>query len=138
MYRSEDGGYSWQKINSGLIVRSVYDLVISGDGGHLYAATDGGGVSRLDLFGVAPEAGTALVSTDAPFTGEGSPSDDPSQNVEEPQTDETSQNVEEPQSDGPPPEEDPVDQKEKFKLPCPGNALPLLIVGLAWFDKQRR
>ena len=132
MYRSGDGGYSWQKINSGLIVRSVYDLVISGDGGHLYAATDGGGVSRLDLFGVAPEAGTALVSTDAPFTGEGSPSDDPSQNVEEPQT------------DGPPPEfesspeEDPIDQKEKFKLPCPGNALPLLIVGLVLFDKQRR
>ena len=126
MYRSEDGGYSWQKTNKGLNIRAILGLVISGDGGHLYASTDGGGVFRLDLYGFAPQPSTPLVSTAAEYTGEGALTDDPSQNVEEPIT------------DGPPPEEDLVGQKEKFKIPCPGNALPLFIVGLAWFDKQRR
>ncbi|MDH3942827.1 MAG: hypothetical protein OEV06_01865 [Anaerolineae bacterium] len=71
VYRSEDGGHTWTKINNGLVVRSVSNLAISTDGAHLYAATDGAGVLRLDLNGVPPQSGTPLISTHAPFVGEG-------------------------------------------------------------------
>ena len=54
VYRSTDGGATWKAINSGLQMRAVVDLDISADGQHLYAATDGGGVYRLDINGKAP------------------------------------------------------------------------------------
>jgi photosystem II stability/assembly factor-like uncharacterized protein len=49
VYRSTDGGNSWTLINNGLTMRSINSLAISDDGLHLYAATEGGGVYRLDL-----------------------------------------------------------------------------------------
>jgi hypothetical protein len=42
-------------INNGLLMRSVNALAISSDGMHLYAATEGGGVYRLDINGKPPE-----------------------------------------------------------------------------------
>jgi photosystem II stability/assembly factor-like uncharacterized protein len=56
VYRSQDGGQTWTKINSGLSFRAATGLGISSDGLHLYLATDGGGVFRLDLNGQSPAA----------------------------------------------------------------------------------
>ena len=56
VYRSEDGGTTWMAINTGLRMRSVNALSISSDGQHLYAATEGEGVFRLDLNGQPPES----------------------------------------------------------------------------------
>ena len=53
-YRSTDGGLTWERINNGLLNRAGMGLAISADGQHLYMATDGGGVFRLDLNGQAP------------------------------------------------------------------------------------
>jgi len=57
VYRSTDGGFTWLKINNGLTTRAVTDLSLSSDGNHLYAATNGEGVFRLDLDGRPPAAG---------------------------------------------------------------------------------
>ncbi len=47
---------SWKALNTGLGMRAVNALAISSDGLHLYAATEGGGVYRLDLDGQPPPA----------------------------------------------------------------------------------
>jgi len=54
MYRSTDGGLTWQRINDGLHMRSTMGLAISADGNHVYVATDGEGVFRLDVDGQPP------------------------------------------------------------------------------------
>ena len=64
VYRSSDGGQKWSQINNGLLMRSVNSLAISSDGLHLYAATEGGGVYRLDIHGQPP----AIASTSTPVT----------------------------------------------------------------------
>ena len=55
IYRSEDGGYSWVRINQGLLNRSALSLTLSSDGQHLYTATDGAGIFRMDLNGIPAE-----------------------------------------------------------------------------------
>jgi len=59
IYRSDDGGANWVRINDGLSMREVSSLAISDDGKILYAGTQGGGVFRLVLKNYAPE----IVST---------------------------------------------------------------------------
>jgi photosystem II stability/assembly factor-like uncharacterized protein len=54
VYRSSDGG-PWVPTSYGLRTRAVNALAISSDGQHLYAATDGEGVFRLDLSGEPPQ-----------------------------------------------------------------------------------
>jgi hypothetical protein len=54
VYRSDNGGASWTAVNDGLRVRAVNALSLSPDGAHLYAATEGEGVFRLDLAGTPP------------------------------------------------------------------------------------
>ncbi|HET7010613.1 MAG TPA: hypothetical protein VFI11_07550 [Anaerolineales bacterium] len=71
VYRSQDSGRSWQLVSQGLRTRSVNSLALSADGLHLYAATEGEGVFRLDLNGRPPAAvseppGQAPVATSAP------------------------------------------------------------------------
>jgi hypothetical protein len=66
VYRSNNGGATprqpqdeaWMPINVGLRTRAVNALAISSDGQHLYAATEGEGVFRLDLSGQPPPAPT--------------------------------------------------------------------------------
>ena len=55
VYRSTNGGETWEVINNGLGMRAVNKLAISSDGLHLYAATEGNGVYRLDLNNQSPE-----------------------------------------------------------------------------------
>jgi photosystem II stability/assembly factor-like uncharacterized protein len=55
VYRSVDGGSTWLAINNRLFSRSVNALALSSDGLHLYAATEGAGVFRLDLNGQPPQ-----------------------------------------------------------------------------------
>ncbi len=56
VYRSEDRGASWAAVNDGLRTRGVWAIDLSSDGRHLYAATEGEGVWRLDVFGSPPPA----------------------------------------------------------------------------------
>jgi photosystem II stability/assembly factor-like uncharacterized protein len=49
VYRSTDSGATWTAINNGLRNRAVNALSLTPDGLHLYAATEGNGVYRLDL-----------------------------------------------------------------------------------------
>ncbi len=64
VYRSQDGGQTWERINQGLSTRAVNGMDISADGLHLYVATQGGGIFRLDLNSEPPvvmgEAATNL------------------------------------------------------------------------------
>ena len=55
VYQSTDGGRLWRQINNALGMRAVNRLAISTDGLHLYAATEGGGVYRLDFNGEPPQ-----------------------------------------------------------------------------------
>jgi hypothetical protein len=55
VYRSGDGGATWFSTVQGLRTRAVNALAITSDGGHLYAATEGEGVFRLDLSGQPPQ-----------------------------------------------------------------------------------
>jgi uncharacterized protein (TIGR03382 family) len=56
VYRSEDSGDTWISINQELRTRAVNKLAFSADGAHLYAATEGEGVYRLDIFGTPPRS----------------------------------------------------------------------------------
>jgi photosystem II stability/assembly factor-like uncharacterized protein len=56
VYRSTDGGKSWRTLNNGLLNRDINSLAFSSDGLHLYAASEGAGVFRLDLNGAPPPA----------------------------------------------------------------------------------
>jgi photosystem II stability/assembly factor-like uncharacterized protein len=67
VYRSDDGGRIWQQINTGLLTKAINALSISGDGLHLYAATEGGGVFRLDFDGHPP---VSIGSTTLPENSE--------------------------------------------------------------------
>ncbi len=55
VYQSTDGGRFWRQINTNLDKRAVRRLAISTNGLHLYAATEGGGVYRLDFNGKPPQ-----------------------------------------------------------------------------------
>ena len=54
VYRSTNGGRLWRQINTALDMRAVNRMAISTNGLHLYAATEGGGVYRLDFNGEPP------------------------------------------------------------------------------------
>jgi photosystem II stability/assembly factor-like uncharacterized protein len=66
VYRSQDGGKTWQAINNSLSVRSLNALAISSDGLHLYAASEGMGVFRLDLDGQPPQNAPCPTPTSVP------------------------------------------------------------------------
>ena len=75
VYRSQDSGQNWLVINNGLRTRAVNALAISTDGQHLYAATEGEGVYRLDLNGQPPASASFPEPEPAPFTEAVAPTD---------------------------------------------------------------
>lgn len=125
VYRSLDSGENWHSFNEGLLMRSVYQLAISGNGAHLYAATDGGGVYRRDLTGFAPDP--AAVSLDTGDVEEG-------QEEDSAQTAEGTEEEQETPTEVSPPEEE---SKPGSQL-CPTSYLPFLAgIGL-YLGKSRR
>ena len=60
VYRSDNGGQTWRQSNASLRTRDVNRLAISGDGQHLYAATEGGGVYRFDVNGESPQSAAVV------------------------------------------------------------------------------
>ncbi len=75
VYRSFDGGTTWMAINKGLRTRAVNALAISSDGQHLYAATEGEGVYRLDLTALEESPGDTSISS-GDRDGDGVPDED--------------------------------------------------------------
>lgn len=82
VYRSIDGGATWARVTNGLRTRAANALAISSDGKHLYAATEGEGVFRLDVDGTPPPASeidddpTDSVPTDDDAVDDGGTNDD--------------------------------------------------------------
>jgi len=62
VYRTDNGGSLWAQIDDGLTIRAVQALSLSSDSSELYAATNGGGVYRLDL---KPNGESALAALPA-------------------------------------------------------------------------
>lgn len=113
VYRSNDGGQEWYVSNDGLRTRSVNELEITSDGLHLYAATEGEGVYRLDLEGQPP-------SSAAP----------PPEEVEEEAP---------PPAEAP---EEPAGEVTGLptvpSLPCLGGLAPMLFITVFWIHRRRR
>jgi photosystem II stability/assembly factor-like uncharacterized protein len=139
VYRSADGGATWVPINGGLRTRAVNALSISSDGKHLYAATEGEGVYRLDLSGQPPQLATSLSpptatptprpATPVPVTPTAiavAPSATPSPT-------EAGLTVVIPSPTGMDQVAGPSDDGGL----CVGAALPLALVGLAWVRQRK-
>ena len=75
VYRSTDGGMTWRALSRGLGMRDVNALAIASDGSVLYAATEGGGVYRLDLTGLIENPGGAAPRA-SDRDGDGVPDDE--------------------------------------------------------------
>jgi len=135
VYRSTDGGATWRAINAGLRMRDVNALAISSDGQHLYAATEGEGVFRLDRGGTPPEAApqpsptvpaTVATSTSAPVAAQPTSALTP-----------TSASIG-PELSTPLPEEATPLSPAGGGI-CPGAAaLPLALLGLVRVSRRRR
>lgn len=68
VYASRDAGETWIRINNGLQMRAVNKLAISENGKHLYAATEGNGVYRLDIDGMQPQPAYSPTAIQEPST----------------------------------------------------------------------
>lgn len=126
VYRSEDAGGTWIKIDNSMNVKSATRLSLSSDGLHLYAATAGGGVYRLDLNGQSP------ASTGLTLFGESA--------ITEPQEGPEDEEPELPKTEEASPEEAPESEEEPsgISLPCLGNAmLSGIFLGLLWLWKKK-
>ncbi len=55
VYLSEDKGITWMQLPAGMNNKAVDALALSHDSLHLYAATEGDGVYRMDLNGLPPQ-----------------------------------------------------------------------------------
>lgn len=119
VYRSTDGGKTWQRINTGLTVRSINALAISTDGQHLYAASEGGGVFRLDLTGEPPTPASGHTLSASGDTVS------PGTEVATPPAAAT-------------PGKATGSGTTSPRLPCGSAAvLPIIIIGMTWFWRRR-
>jgi uncharacterized protein (TIGR03382 family) len=146
VYRSADGGVTWQATNTGLRMRAVNALAISADGQHLYAATEGEGVFRLDLNAQPPQAApTPLPPATSPATVAPSPTAAP---VAAAPSAQPPLGTNTPQASSAQPVPSPTDVHFPTPLPTPqpqskpgicggAAALPLALVGLVWLRRRR-
>ena len=117
VYFSADGGASWLPVTDGLSTRAVNALAVSVDGLHLYAATEGGGVFRLDLNGQPPSPAMESESGE----DESQPADE--QDSQSPEPDNTEES----------------DEADGFQIPCLGGSAPFVMaVGLVVVSLTRR
>ncbi len=61
VFKWVNNGKTWQLFSEGLLMKSVFELAISENGGPCYAGTDGGGVYRRDLAGYPPETVSSIL-----------------------------------------------------------------------------
>ncbi len=135
VYRSADGGATWQAANAGLRMRAVNALSISADGQHLYAATEGEGVFRMDLNGqpppAAPTPAAPAISTATPAPPTAAPvAAAPTDTLRPP-----------PAQPTPPPTGVPTPTPQPPAKPgiCGGiAALPLVLAGMLWSKRRRK
>jgi hypothetical protein len=125
VYRSTNGGLRWQAVNQGLAVRAIHALALTNDGIHLYAASEGQGVFRLDINAQPPApaplptAVPTLKPTLPPTKQAASPTNAPAMGV--PQVTDT------PEPGG------------KQLIPfCLGNLGMVGLIALAWFRWKRK
>jgi photosystem II stability/assembly factor-like uncharacterized protein len=138
VYRSTDGGATWTPINVGLRTRAVNALAISSDGQHLYAATEGEGVFRLDLSGQPPQPAPTptLPSTPTSVPTATSPAATPTPTAVAVAPVVTSPPVQPAQPTTAFPQKS---EPSGGRGVCGGTAaLPLALVGLAWTCCRRR
>jgi photosystem II stability/assembly factor-like uncharacterized protein len=134
VYRSIDGGKTWQLFSEGLRMRAVYQLALSRDGAHLYAATEGEGVYRRDLNGYPPQGMEIELET----SGEMTPEEREAQEAAEEPLEEESQEAENQEAEN---QEEKPQESSPGRQVCPGSYLPL-VVGLAgyqiWITRKSR
>jgi photosystem II stability/assembly factor-like uncharacterized protein len=132
IYRSTDGGATWTPINLSLRTRAVNALAISSDGQHLYAASEGEGVFRLDLGGQPPQP----VPTPTPVPTDTPPAATPSPAAVAVVPTVTSHPVQPAQPTTAFPQKP---EPSGGRGICGGTAaLPLALVGLAWTCRRTR
>ena len=66
VYRSLDGGRTWEPFSEGLVPYGAFGLAVSADGTWLYAGTTGGGVFRRSLFASEREPPDAIAAPRTP------------------------------------------------------------------------
>ena len=125
VYRSTDGGLTWTQINDGLRARSAMGLSISADGQHLYVATNGEGIYRLDLSGEPPQpvpgVTPAIPSTPPPVAAAPTSTLPPTQPTVPPEATPT-----------------PTSEASEGRGICGGvAAIPLALAGLVWVRRRR-
>lgn len=131
VYRSTDGGRTWAKINNGLRTRAALGLALSTDGQHLYVATDGEGVYRLDLSGQPPQP--AMIATPPPALPAAAPTDASPTAVAPGGASTAVAPGAQPTAIPPTPARPPGG------FPCSGaTALPLALIGFAWWKRRRK
>ena len=120
VYRSLDRGESWSELTQGLTNRAATSLSLSSDSNHLYAATAGGGIYRLDLNG-SPPSPTIKSQQEA-----GADDEDSSAPSEESNTEDMAEQT------------DPDQENPKLRtLPCLGGLAPLMFAGMFVILKQK-
>jgi photosystem II stability/assembly factor-like uncharacterized protein len=129
VYRSTDGGNTWRAINNGLRMRAANQLALTTDGQHLYAATEGEGVFRLDFNDQPPLPNpSALTAPTSPAT----PSEAPLPTSISPQGQATLPDASTPMVPTSPSPASPV-PSPAAKLPCSSAfLLPLVITTLVY------
>jgi photosystem II stability/assembly factor-like uncharacterized protein len=138
VYRSLDGGKTWQLFSDNLRMRAVNQLALTGDSNHLYAATEGEGVYRLDLNGQPPSPAEAP-APEAELIGEDQGAKQENEKEQdEPQKEQAEMEVE---SDFSESELDREPEPDPGRQVCPGSYLPLAfaaLVGSFWSVRRKR
>jgi photosystem II stability/assembly factor-like uncharacterized protein len=130
VYRSLNGGETWMKFSDNLRMRAVNQLALTANGQHLYAATEGEGVYRIDLSGEPPEA--VVLEESAPQANGVEESEETKEPAPQAEAEEQSQEK--------PEETETTDQPAEIdKQVCPGSYLPLVmgLVSLGFWKKRK-
>ncbi|MFZ5918181.1 MAG: VPS10 domain-containing protein [Chloroflexota bacterium] len=146
VYRSTDGGATWLPVNTGLRTRAVNELAFTADGAHLYAATEGEGVYRLDLSGQPPQPVPTAAATPAPPTATPRPRPTALPPTPTPEPTEIPTLAERPSTATPEPTATAADAAPATPTPEPSGggfcggaaALPLVMAGLVTWTRSIR